>query len=156
MWGFGLASSLAQTNDPFLHRAAEGKSISKSVLALRQTFTHSKYADTFRRYWKSYDTNSQGGESFRAGKPPYPTEAGVTFLSAWLCTGEYAYRAAALSQFEFAHSRENEDGLLIAEKGFCRDFQARQIYNFFTAYRTLGDRKYLAWADRCARGMLDH
>jgi len=144
---------MAQTND-FI--GAEGQSVSKSILVLRQTFTRSNYADTFRRYWKAYDKTSQSGKSFRVGKPPYPTEQGITFLSAWLCTGEDTYRTSAVSQFEFAHPRENDDGLLIAEKGFCRDFQARQIFNFFTAYRILGDRKYLTWADHCAKGMIDH
>jgi hypothetical protein len=35
-----------------------------------------------------------------------------------------------------------------------RDYQARQIYNFYLAYRILADGKYIRWADECAQAML--
>lgn len=126
------------------------------IASLREAFGHSRYADTMRQRWAAYYQTNDSGKTLRGGVPYYPTEPGIILLSAWLCTGDEKYREASILQFEFAHSRENDDALLITELGFNRDTQARQIYNFYTAYKILGDRKYLSWADKCARGLLDH
>jgi hypothetical protein len=130
----------------------------QSVVAasLRDAFKASKYAGSLRQCWDADYKTSDGGKTIRTGTPYYPTEPGIIFLSAWLSTGEAKYKQAAIEQFGFAHSRENADGLLITEQGFNRDTQARQIYNFYTAYKLLGDKKYLTWADKCAGGLLDH
>lgn len=124
--------------------------------AVRDAFSKGRHGDTLRSYWEGYCKSTDGGKKLCSGVPYYPTEQGIVFLSAWLCTGEAKYREAAVLQFDFAHSRENADHLLITEQGFNRDTQARQIYNFYTAYKLLGDRRYLNWADACARGLIDH
>lgn len=130
--------------------------MSKGRASIREVFRGSKHCETFSRYWDDYYKATEGGKTLHTGRPEYPTEPGIIFLSAWLCTREARYRQSAVSQFDFAHSIENDDGLLVTDNGFCRDTQARQIYNFYTAFKLLRDRRYLAWADRCARGMLDH
>lgn len=124
--------------------------------ALRSVFSRSPYAGSIRRCWADCYTSNDSGKKLRSGVPYYPTEPGIVLLSAWIATGEAKYREAAVLQFEFAHSRENDDALLITEQGFNRDTQARQIYNFYAAYRILGDRKYLMWADKGAQALIKH
>jgi hypothetical protein len=124
--------------------------------ALRTEFGRSKYANAFRSCWEAYYKSNDSGKKLRSGVPYYPTEAAIYLLSAWLCTGEQKYHEAAVLQFEFAHSRENDDGLLITELGFNRDTEARQIYGFYTAYKILGDKKYLTWADESAQALIKH
>lgn len=123
---------------------------------LKEEFARSTYADAMRKCWANYYEANDSGKSLRSGIPYYPTEPAIILLSAWLCTGQNKYRAASVLQLEFAHSRENDDGFAITELGFSRDTQARQIYNFYTAYKTLGDKRYLKWADNCAQALLDH
>ena len=45
-------------------------------------------------------------------------------------------------------TRARSDGILLTfNNETTRDYQARQIYNFYLAYRILGDGRYLRWAD---------
>ncbi|HZZ43888.1 MAG TPA: hypothetical protein VFE58_13205 [Tepidisphaeraceae bacterium] len=84
----------------------------------------------------------------------YPTEESLVFLSAYDFTHEPRYAAAAERQLEYAHSRE-KDGLFLTSSGTTtRDYQARQTYNFYVAYRILGEVKYLRWSDECADALL--
>lgn len=136
--------------------AASAAESPKKPSAMREAFSRSKHGDALRGYWENYYKSTDNGKKLRSGIPYYPTEPGVVFLSAWLCTGTDKYRQAAILQFDFAHARENSDGLLITELGFNRDTEARQIYNFYVAYKLLGDKKYLTWADASARGLIDH
>lgn len=135
--------------------ARDGKT-AQNPSALRAAFGRSKYAGAMRGCWEAYYKDNDSGKKLRTGVPYYPTEPAIHFLSAWLSTGEGKYREAAVLQFDFAHSRENDDGLLITELGFNRDTEARQIYNFYTAYKLLGDKKYLAWADRGAHALIEY
>ena len=135
---------------------AGGGKATQSASTLRAAFGHSKYAEAMRGCWADYYKANDSGKTLRGGVPYYPTEPGIILLSAWLSTGDRKYREAAVLQFDFAHSRENDDDLLITELGFNRDTQARQIYNFYTAYKLLGDKKYLTWADKCAQALIEH
>jgi hypothetical protein len=84
----------------------------------------------------------------------YPTEEALPFLSAYAHTRNPRYAAAAARQLEYAHSRD-KDGLFLTSDGVAnRDYQARQTYNFYVAYRILGDGRYLRWADVGAAAML--
>jgi hypothetical protein len=95
-----------------------------------------------------------------AGKPEpsanYPTEPALVFLTAYDLTRETRYAEQAVKQLAYAHDR-SVDGLLLASDGLCgRDYQARQIYNFYVAYRILNDERYRKWADDAATAMLKH
>jgi hypothetical protein len=85
------------------------------------------------------------------GKPivadAYPTEEALVFLSAYSLTRDAGYAKQAATQLEYAHSRERDGILLTFKNEATRDYQARQIYNFYLAYRVLGDGRYLRWAD---------
>jgi len=124
--------------------------------SLRKAFRHSKYSEVISKCWEENYAAFDAGKKLRSGVPYYPTEPGIELLSAWICTGNAKYREAAVLHFDFAHSRENEDHLLITELGFNRDTDARQIYNFYVAYKILGDKKYLEWADQGARALMIH
>jgi len=91
------------------------------------------------------------------GKPVaadhYPTEEALVFLSAYDFTREPKYADQATRQLEYSHGREQK-GLLITPHQVTRDYQARQIYNFYLGYRVLADARFLRWADDCARAML--
>lgn len=82
----------------------------------------------------------------------YPTEEALVFLSAFDFTRDPKYAKQATRQLEYSHSREQND-LLITPHQVTRDYQARQIYNFYLGYRMLGDVRFLRWADDCARAM---
>lgn len=124
--------------------------------ALQQAFKRGKHEADIRGYWQRYYTATDAGKKLCSGIPYYPTEPAIVFLSAWQYTGEDKYREGGVTLLDFAHSRENADHLLVTEQGFNRDTQARQIYNFYTAYKLLGERKYLGWADACAQALIDH
>lgn len=84
----------------------------------------------------------------------YPTEEALIFLSAYDITRDGRYAKQAAAQLEYAHSRE-KDGVFVTSEGTTtRDYQARQIYNFYLAYRILADGRYLHWADDCAAAMI--
>jgi hypothetical protein len=69
-------------------------------------------------------------------------------------TRDPRYAKQAATQLEYAHARER-DGIFVTSEGLTtRDYQARQIYNFYLAYRLLADGKYLRWADDCAAAMV--
>src|SRR6188474_2365386 len=70
--------------------------------------------------------------------PHYPTEEALVFLSAYDFTREQRYADQAARQLEYSHSRE-QNGLLITPHQVTRDYQARQIYNFYLGYRILAD-----------------
>ncbi len=133
---------------------------------LRKAFARGKHRDTFEFLWKRYYQFTDGGRRVRDESKPYPTEPATVFLSAWACTAEEKYRDAAIRVFEYAHEREDDgrfvfhvpDASLPDKKRpvFNRDPQARQIYNFYTAYKIFGHLDYLQWADRCAASMLKH
>jgi hypothetical protein len=94
-----------------------------------------------------------GGQPIPA--PYYPTEEALVFLTAYDFTRDARYAGQAARQLDYCHSRER-DGLLLtgADDTTTRDYQARQIYNFYLAYRILGDGKYLRRADGGAQAML--
>jgi hypothetical protein len=84
----------------------------------------------------------------------YPSEEALPFLSAYAHTRDPRYAAAAARQLEYAHSRD-KDGIFLTSTGVAnRDYQARQTYNFYLAYRILADGRYLRWADDGAAAML--
>ncbi|HEX8522591.1 MAG TPA: hypothetical protein VF669_10075 [Tepidisphaeraceae bacterium] len=84
----------------------------------------------------------------------YPTEEALVFLTAYDFTRDVRYAKQAEVQLEYAHARE-KNGLFVTSKGLTtRDYQARQIYNFYLAYRILAEGKYLRWADDGASAML--
>ena len=92
------------------------------------------------------------------GKPTvseyYPVEESLVFLTAYDFTRDPRYAEQAAKQLEYSHGREI-DGLFLTTAGTTtRDYQARQIYNFYVAYRTLADGRYLKWADACAEAMV--
>lgn len=83
----------------------------------------------------------------------YPTEPALPFMSAYLFTREQRFADQAARQLELAHTQQ-ANGMILSPLGATRDYQARQIYNFYTAYRVFGEGKYLRWADDCAAAML--
>jgi hypothetical protein len=84
----------------------------------------------------------------------YPTEEALVFLTAFDFTRDARYAQQAATQLNYCHSREI-DGLFVTyEKLTTREYQARHIYNFYLAYRILGDGKHLRWADGCAKAMI--
>jgi hypothetical protein len=87
----------------------------------------------------------------------YPTEPSLVFLTAYDLTRDTRYAEQAARQLDYAHRRATDDGLLLTADGLCgRDYQARQVYNFYVAYRVLADGRYLRWADEAAAAMLKH
>src|SRR5688572_6025548 len=92
------------------------------------------------------------------GKPivqeHYPTEKAPVFLSAFSHTRDPRYAEQARVQLEYSHSREIDGVFVTSAKSTTRDYQARHIYNFYLAYRVLGDGRYLRWADDCAAAMI--
>ena len=95
-----------------------------------------------------------------AGKPAaggYPTEPALPFLSAYQLTREARFVSQAERQLAYAHSAERNGLLAMPREGLLvahRDAQARQICNFYLAYRVLADGRYLRWADTCAKAMM--
>ena len=85
----------------------------------------------------------------------YPTEPALVWLSAYSLTRDAKYAEQARRQLDEAHRREKNGLLLIYDGTTTRDYQARQIYNFYVAYRLLAEPKYLRWADACARAMVE-
>src|SRR4051794_31576446 len=84
----------------------------------------------------------------------YPTEEALVFLTAYDFTRDQRYADAAARQLDYSHSRE-KDGLFLTTPGTTtRDYQARQTYNLYLAYRILGEGKYLRWSDACAASLL--
>ena len=152
IWACSLSVMLVSS----LYSAPQNKQTIKNIPSISAAFEKSRLSEALRQYWESYYISSDSGKKFRTGTPYYPTEPAIILLSAWICTKEQKYRDAAQLQFEFAHSRENDDNLLITELGFNRDTGARQIYNFYAAYKILGDKKYLTWADNGAQALLKH
>jgi hypothetical protein len=84
----------------------------------------------------------------------YPTEEALVFLTAYDFTRDARYSAQAVAQLEYSHSRERDGIFLTSDGTTTRDYQARQIYNFYLAYRILGDGRYLRWADAGATAMI--
>lgn len=84
----------------------------------------------------------------------YPTEAALVFLTAYDFTRDARFAMQADVQLEYSHARESEGLLLTSDRTTTRDYQARQIYNFYLAYRILAEGKYLHWADACAAAMI--
>jgi hypothetical protein len=84
----------------------------------------------------------------------YPTEGALVFLTAYDFTRDPRFAQQAAVQLDYAHAREVNGLIVTGEKTTTRDYQARQIYNFYLAYRVLGDGRYLRWADDCAAAMI--
>jgi hypothetical protein len=105
-----------------------------------------------RTLWeKEYERAAQSAPT----RSPYPTEAALVFLSAYDFTRDPKFAALAAKLLDYAHSLEKRGMIVTPEGRTTRDYQARQIYNFYLAYRILGDGKYLRWADACAKAMLE-
>src|SRR5207248_1859299 len=103
-----------------------------------------------KRLWEERLAKA-GGE--RIVSEYYPTEESLVFLTAYLHTRDDRFAQQAAKQLEYAHSRER-DGIFVTSEGLTtRDYQARQIYNFYLAYRILAEGRYLRWADDCAAAM---
>ncbi len=94
-----------------------------------------------------------------AGKPVeqqhYPTEPALVWLSAYSVTRETKYAEQARRQLDDAHRRETNGILVIYDGTTTRDYQARQIYNYYVGYRILAEPKYLRWAEVCAKAMVE-
>jgi hypothetical protein len=86
-------------------------------------------------------------------QPHYPTEEGLIFVSAYDFTRDGKFAEQVVRQMELAHNQTKLDMVMTPHKA-TRDYQARQIYNFYLTYRMLGDGKYLRWADDAAAAML--
>jgi hypothetical protein len=84
----------------------------------------------------------------------YPTEEALVFLTAYDLTRDDRYAKQAAVQLDYCHCREKDGIFLTSKNRMTRDYQARHIYNFYLAYRILGDGRYLRWADDGARAML--
>ena len=124
---------------------------SKTLAATTRPTTLESRVAIARSLWDAELAKTQGKPQT---KNQYPTEPAVPFLSAYDFTHEKKFADQAVIQLDYAHSRE-KNALLITFEGIChRDYQARQIYNFYLAYRILKDPKYLAWADACASAMV--
>jgi len=83
----------------------------------------------------------------------YPTEEALVFLSAYDFTRDRRFADQATRQLEYSHQRE-KNALLITPHQVTRDYQARQIYNFYLGYRVLADARFLHWADDAAQAMI--
>jgi hypothetical protein len=104
-----------------------------------------------RRLWDGALART-GGKA--VASDAYPTEPALPFLSAYLWTREARFATQVVRQLDAAHARET-NGMIVTAAGMTtRDYQARQIYNFYLAYRVLADGRYLQWADACAGAML--
>src|SRR5947208_3674187 len=86
-------------------------------------------------------------------QPHYPTEEALMFLSAYDFMREGRYLDQCIRQLEMAHN-QTQLGMVKTPEKATRDYQARQIYNFYVAYRILGEGKYLKWSDEAATAML--
>jgi hypothetical protein len=86
----------------------------------------------------------------------YPSEAAISFWSAWKTFRDPELLAAAQRQCEYAHSLMAIDGLFTpAPFGMIsRLSQARLITGFLVAYQASGEAKYLGWADDAVEGFL--
>ncbi len=93
----------------------------------------------------------------------YPSEAAVSFLSAWLVTGESRFREDAVRQLEYARSLEDSfhyqiypEDLRIEEEEplVSTNAQARLVQGYFLAWKILEDRRYLDWADQALTALL--
>jgi hypothetical protein len=105
-------------------------------------------------YWERL-LAARAGEPDRV--PTYPTEPAVPMLSAYALTRREEFAAQAARQLAYAHAQERDGMLVVTSPGFPaghRDAQARQVYNFYLAYRVLADGQYLRWADACAQATL--
>jgi hypothetical protein len=98
--------------------------------------------------------------------PNYPTEPAIAPLSAYGVTKGEKWRDFAVKQLNYAHDELEHDGILrvrptdgqhpdLCKPAYIhRDMQARQIYNYYLAYKILGDEKYYHWAVYCAEQMI--
>src|SRR5690349_2716586 len=69
----------------------------------------------------------------------YPTEAALVFLTAYDFTRAATMPPQAVVQLDYSHGREVVGLFVTRQNVTTRDYQARQIYNFYLAYRILGD-----------------
>src|SRR5206468_12896175 len=83
-----------------------------------------------------------------------PTEEGLIFLTAYDFTRAARFARQAAAQLDYCHTREVNGLFVTSARLATRDYQARQIYNFYLAYRILGDGRYIRWADDCAAAMI--
>lgn len=86
----------------------------------------------------------------------YPSEAAISFWSAWRLFGEAELLSAAQRQCDWAHSLMAADGLFTPPPFgmVSRLSQARLITGFMVAYQASGDARYLGWADAAVEGFL--
>jgi hypothetical protein len=106
--------------------------------------------DQIRKVWETR-LEKAGGKGIP--QPHYPTEEGLIFLSAYDFTRDARFAEQVARQMELAHS-QTKLGMVMTPHNATRDYQARQIYNFYLAYRMMGDGKYLKWADEAAEAMI--
>jgi hypothetical protein len=109
--------------------------------------------DRLEQVKKIWDAKLEKAGGKGIPQPHYPTEEGLMFLSAYDFTHDAKYADQARRQMELAHN-QTQMGMVMTPHKATRDYQARQIYNFWLAYRVLGDEKYLKWADEAAEAML--
>lgn len=106
--------------------------------------------DLAKKLWET-KLQKTGGKPIPAEH--YPTEEALMFLSAYDFTREASYADQSARQLELAHN-QTKLGMLMTPHMATRDYQARQIYNFYLAYRILGDGRYLKWSDEAGAAML--
>jgi hypothetical protein len=122
-------------------------------LAVSQTDARARWLELAKPLWEKRLAQARGRATESAH---YPTEPALVFLTAYELTRETRFAEQAKKQLEYAHGR-GKDGLLLTPEGVCgRDYQARQIYNFYVAFRILDEEGYLKWADDAASAMLKH
>ena len=115
---------------------------------------HAERLAAARAYWERV-LAACAGEPAKSAY--YPTEPALPMLTAYAVTREARFADQATRQLAYAHGLERDGMLAVPASGFPaghRDPQARQVYNFYLAYRLLADGKYLQWADDCARAMV--
>jgi hypothetical protein len=115
------------------------------------------HADLFKRYLSAMA--SRPGGDYRSGL--YPSEEAIFFLSGWMLTGDDACLKAAQTQLNVSHSWVDRNGVFDGTPSgeidkVSRDASARHIYNYYVAYRVLGDPKMLVHVDRCADAMMQY
>jgi hypothetical protein len=113
------------------------------------------HLDIAKKCWKDFAQQNTPP----IARPFCPSEPAVGFLSAYAVTKQPEWSELARKQLEYAAQLE-QDGLLLVRKGSSernyihRDTQARQIYNYYLAFRVLGDPEYYRKAVYCAEQMI--
>lgn len=123
--------TLALALVPLAPAACSRKAVSHEATSETAGTALVAYWNRIDRYMEKLPGHLYGLDQISA----YPTEPAMTFLSAYLVTGNRVFRQDAEDQLQFAHSLENHDHLLVIPKypWVSRDYLARHIYNLAIA-----------------------